>query len=286
MPAPGLRVGSAVSPSLTVLGRVGAGGGGNVYIVWHHGRWCPMACKVFTSWRRARREAVVLRSLDHPNIVRFLGLGRPAHVLMDFLEGPSLSRLIRSRARHRLGVSDAVRVAMHLGAALTHIHERGFLHLDVKPSNIIVAAGRPVLFDFSTARPRRGEPLGHPAGTDPFMAPEQCNGGRVTPASDVFGFGVTLCEALTGQLPFPQGTRRNPFPQTAVAPTALRRHVPAISAELEGILLACLARDPADRPSLPGDILPSLPRFIRHGPAMWPSNFDPVRPRAQRSNGR
>ncbi len=276
-----VRAGSRIGSDLTVLGKVGWGGGGKVFIVWHHPAWCPMACKLFDSWERARREARVLAALDHPNVVRYLGLGPddgPVHMLMEFLEGPTLRQLLRSRPRGRLSQSDAIRLAIHLGGALNHVHARGFLHLDVKPSNLIVTSGgRPVLFDFSVARPRTVGRLSHPVGTDGYMAPEQCEGGPLTSATDVFGFGVTLYEVLTGQRPFPPGTRRIPYPQTSVLPMSPRRHVPSLPAALEEAVMACLARAPQDRPASLGALLLKLHQFIRGGPLMWPTGFDPAR---------
>ena len=82
------------------------------------------------------------------------------------------------------------------------------------------------------------------------MAPEQCRAGTVTPATDVFGFGVTLYESLTGRLPFPGGSRR-PFPQITVPPRPLRQHAPAVPAALEELVMACLAAHPEDIGGLP-----------------------------------
>src|SRR6202030_3005002 len=85
--------------------------------------------------------------------VRFLGLSKPANLLMELLDGPNLSQVIHRQAKKQLSVSDAVRVTIHLGAALAFAHSKGVLHLDVKPYNVIVApGGRPVLYDFGSAR--------------------------------------------------------------------------------------------------------------------------------------
>jgi serine/threonine protein kinase len=271
--APRLRVGSKVGGHLTVLGVIDTGGHhSTVYIVWHHHSWCPMACKLFPTQEDADSEAGVLADLAHPNIVRLLGTGRPPHLLMEFLEGPTLRGLTRERGR--LSVSNALRVAVHLGGALEHMHARGMLHLDVKPSNVIVAHGRPVLFDLGSARRRSEWALPQLEGTQPYMAPEQCLGRPIDPATDVFGFGVTLYEILTGKLPFRLGSSRRPYPQTADAPTPLRRHRPEISASLERIVLQCLTYLPTERPSLSKLIL-SLHDFIRSGPVMWPRDFRP-----------
>ena len=108
-----------------------------------------MACKVFTTSQRAQREADVLAALVHPNIVRLLSLEPPVHLLMPFLEGPALASFIRAAPNKRLSADNAIRIAIHIGAALQHIHDRGLLHMDVKPANVIIArGGTPVLFDF------------------------------------------------------------------------------------------------------------------------------------------
>lgn len=270
-----LRIGARIGDDLTVLGHVARKKTRSpVYIVWHHRDWCPMACKTFRSMRRARREAESLSAMAHPNCVRFLGLGSPAHILMEFLEGPTLNRLIDIQPQERLKLSDALRVAIHLGAALHHVHGRGYLHLDVKPTNVVVMRGRPILFDFDVARKRGDRRPSRISGTDPYIAPEECLREIVTPAADVFGLGVTLYEMLTGELPFPEATRGKPFPQTYLPPDPLRRHRPSLPAELETLVLSCLARDAAARPSIPA-LLPALHAFIRGGPPMWPKRFRP-----------
>ena len=269
------RAGTRIGKHLTVLGIVEKRGSEPVYIVWHHRDWCPMACKVFESYADARREAKIMSSLHHPNTVRFLGLERPAHLLMEFLEGPTLSRLIRRQRRGRLALSDALRVAIHLGAALAYVHQKGLLHLDVKPSNVIVArGGRPVLYDFGSARRQDARRPPHVDGTDPYIAPEECLRGDIGTAADVFGLGVTLYQMLTGELPFPKGTRRNPFPQTKTEPVPLRQRRPGVPAALAALVQKCLARDPAGRPSL-DLLLPALHGFIRGGRPMWPTGFEP-----------
>jgi eukaryotic-like serine/threonine-protein kinase len=270
-----LRVGARLGKELTVLGVIDRRGSEGLTIVWNHAAWCPMACKVFRSYRDAEREAKVLSLLAHPNTVRFLGLSAPANLLMEFLEGPTLEDLIYRQPRRRLAISDAIRVAMYVGAALHHIHRAGYVHLDVKPANIIIAGGgRPVLYDFGSARQPSERPRSI-AGTNPYIAPEECLRQRIAPATDVFGLGVTLYEMLTGELPFPLGKHRDDFPQTRLAPVPLRRRRP-LSAALEGLVLSCLARDPAARPPIAG-LLPRLHDQITKGQRMWPPGFHPER---------
>jgi serine/threonine protein kinase len=268
---PGERIGR----DLTVLGAVAKVRGRHpVYVVWRHGAWCPMACKVFRTAAHAARERAVLQAVAHPNIVRVFGTAPRATLLLEFLEGPTLAAHLDARPRGRLAVADALRCAIHVGAALQHVHAQGYLHLDVKPGNVILAAGRPVLFDFGSAR-RLGDPRpASVAGTDPYMAPEECRLGEITPAADVFSLGATLFELLSGELPFPEGKRGEPYPQLTCPPARLRSLRPGLPHGLEALVLACLARDPADRPRLP-QLLPALHAYVRRGPRMWPDDLRP-----------
>jgi serine/threonine protein kinase len=269
------KVGAKIGGELTVLGVLDKGGDEPVYVVWHHGAWCYMACKVFQSIRSARREADFLSRISHPNIVRFFGVSKPANLLTELLDGPILSRMIRTQPKNCLGVSDAVRVAIHLGGALDHAHAKGILHLDVKPYNVIVAAGgRPILYDFGCARLLAAPRPAQVAGTDPYIAPEECLREGVTPAADVFGLVVTLYEMLTGELPFRESTRRHRFPQTREAPVPPRSRQAGVPASLNDLVLSCLARDPKSRPTIMA-LLPALHGFIRRGPPMWPPGFKP-----------
>jgi serine/threonine protein kinase len=196
-------------------------------------------------------------------------------LLLEFLEGPTLARVIDSAAGRRLGLSDALRLAIHVGSALHHMHRQGLIHLDLSPSNIIVTSGRPVLIDFGTAR-RLSEPRpGDVVGTDAYIAPEECRLETLTPAADVFGLAVLLYELLCGRRPFPRGSRRQPFPQVEGRPSPLSRYRNGLPNELERLLRACLAPDPLARPALP-DLLVALNGMIRGGRRMWPAGFDPT----------
>ena len=276
-----LAPGTRVAPHLTVVGAIDEGGRDPVYIVWNHAAWCPMCCKLFSRPAQARWEARVLRRLDHPGIVRLLEDGSPAYMLTEFLEGPTLRKLLRGRPKGRLGIGDALRTAIHLGASLAHLHGRGYLHLDVKPGNVIVTHRRPVLFDLGSARRADGRKLSSPQGTDAYMAPEQCRAQVPGPASDVWGLGVTLYETLAGTRPFPEGDAAEPFPQLHLEPVSLRRHLPRMPAELAALVAACLAPKPEDRPAGMATLLPALHLLIRSGPRMWPPLVDPASPTQQ-----
>jgi eukaryotic-like serine/threonine-protein kinase len=273
---PRTRVGEQLNSNVTVLGSIDPGSEDPVYIVWHRTSWCPMACKVFRTRARAEKEAGILSVMAHPNIVRVLGVEPPGLLLMPFLDGQSVASHIDTSPRGRLPVADSLRVAIHIGAALKHVHASGFLHLDVKPANVIVVRGGvPVLFDFGSARRIGSKRPPEIIGTDPYIAPEECAMERnVGPAADVFSLGVTLFEMITGQLPFGKSSSKRPMPQlesASIKPSSLRSRLPP---GLGAAILSCLARDPAARPPL-SELLPRLNDCITTGPRMWPAALAP-----------
>ncbi len=200
-----------------------------------------------------RGEAAVLASLNHPAIARMLRSAvdekRP-HIVLEFVDGPRLSTLIRRFGP--LGIDQAAAMAVEVASALHYLHGQGVVHLDVKPKNLIMGAP-PRLIDLSIARSlSAAAALDELVGTDAYMAPEQCtpSSARVGPAADVWGLGVTLYEALAGKPAFPSGSREGAaeerFPQLVhtVAPLPV-----PVADELKTAVEAALAFEPADRPS-------------------------------------
>jgi serine/threonine protein kinase len=205
--------------------------------------------------RGLRGEADVLASLNHPAIARLLRAdleGERPHVVLELVEGPRLSTLIR-----RFGPLETVQaapLAVEVASALHYLHGLGVVHLDVKPKNLIMGAP-PRLIDLSIARSvEAAAALDVAIGTDAYMAPEQCvpSRGRVGPAADVWGLGVTLYEALAGKPAFPDGVRdesaapEERFPQLVRGVAPLPDHVPD---ELGSAVQAALAFEATDRPS-------------------------------------
>jgi eukaryotic-like serine/threonine-protein kinase len=276
---PKVRNGQRIRPHLTVVAALDPGSRDPVHVVWNHRALCPMACKLFASATRARQETAILVSLAHPNIVRCLGLeaGRsmPACLLMEYLEGQTLRQFLRTRGNRQISISDAMRLTIHLCAALAHMHGRGILHLDVKPSNIIVTHGRPVLFDFGVARKKAEWDARIFGGSDLYMPPEQCGGAPVTPASDIYSLGLTLYELLTGELPFSKPTRRRKYPQLHEAPRPARELRKQVPRALDDLIMTCLAADPRQRPQDAVALVQPLHRFIGSGSAMWPAIVEP-----------
>jgi serine/threonine protein kinase len=207
-----------------------------------------------TALRGLRREVEMLGRLNHPVIVRSFDAqteGERPHVVLEHLEGPRLSRLLRKYGP--LPLEQLLPLSLEVCSALHYLSRMDVVHLDVKPSNIIMGSP-PRLIDLSIARPvEDAARLDHVVGTDSYLAPEQAAPGTepIGPPADVFGFGATLFEACAGFTPWSSkdlvgGDGSADWPQLHTPPRELPRTVPPAVAE---ITLACLARRPGDRPA-------------------------------------
>ncbi len=248
-----LAEGDAIVPGRRALRLLGGGRRHEVYLAWDERLHAVVVAKLLRPAYVAdvaplAAEAALLRELAHPLLLRSFGAvldGPRPHLVLEHVEGPRLSTLIR---RYGLSVEQLLPLGLEIARLLRYLGAQDVVHLDVKPANVIMD-GRPRLIDLSVAR-RSAElaALTAPVGTDPYMAPEQCAAerfGAIGPASDVWGLGATLYEALAGVPPFPPDGER--FPQLRRAPAPLGRRVPRPIAALVG---ACLAPEPAARPSL------------------------------------
>lgn len=249
-------------------------GGGERYeawVAWNDRMMAPTVLKLLRPAKvndaRARKsiaaEGEVLGRLNHPGLTRLFAMdteGPRPFIEIEFVDGPRLSTLVR---RHgRLAPEQAFPLARQLAATLHYLHAERFVHLDVKPGNVIMGPV-PRLIDLSVARSFEGVPLiRNHVGTDAYMAPEQCDPalfGRIGPASDSWGLGVSLYESLARQLPYPRGRHdgglHDRFPQLVAIPTALppERH----SQRLADLVASCLSVDPAARP-LPAELFDEL----------------------------
>ncbi len=194
--------------------------------------------------------------------------GDRPHVVLEHLDGPRLSSLLR---RHGpLQPAQYLPLAVEMASALHYFRQVDVVHLDVKPSNIIMGAPAR-LIDLSVARPSAdAAALRDRIGTDAYMAPEQCDpGGRGVPchASDVWGLGATLFEAVAGRRAFADpapgaGDLREQHPQLGEPSATLPDRTPPAVAE---VVLACLAPRPGDRP-LPHEVVDALEPVVTAQP--------------------
>ena len=216
----------------------------------------------------------MLERLAHPMLLRGFGAvldGARPHVVLELIEGPRLSTLIR---RHGVDLEQLLPLALNLCSVLHYFEREDVVHLDVKPRNIIMGA-EPRLIDLSIARRRDalGELRG-PVGTDAYMAPEQCEPSlfrEIGPPADVWGLGATLYESVSGRRPF--ASRDVRFPQLHELPRALPGRVPA---PVAAAVMACLEFRPADRPRA-GELGDALEPLVGALPAPRIGRFRPRR---------
>jgi serine/threonine protein kinase len=257
-----LEPGAKIAPGRSVLKRIGGGNRYEVHLVWDDDLFAIMVAKLLrpdrledsSSRRGMAREAEALENLAHPVLLRGFGAeldGDFPHLLVEHLEGPTLGALIRREAP--LPLQQTLPLIMHIAAVLHYISTEGWVHLDVKPDNIVMGIP-PRLIDLSLARTLdSARRVGSGIGTRAYMPPEQCEPeefGGISPASDVWGIGATAYHAITGKLPFPRGSDEGDlaerYPQVERDPDPLPESVPAA---LGDQILRCLRRDPDDRPT-------------------------------------
>jgi serine/threonine protein kinase len=231
--------------------RLGTGERFETYLAWDEHLLSLVVVKVLRphlvdddhSLGRLVAEAELLERLRHPVIVRGFDAaltGPRPHLVLEHLEGPRLSRLVRKQGR--LEPDQLVPLALQLSSALHYLGEEGVVHLDVKPSNVIMGAPAR-LIDLSIARTvAQLEGVTRSIGTAGYMAPEQREPqrfGTPTPAADVWGMGATLYHAAAGRPPFPDDRvleEPEPLPSAVGAPMA-------------ALIAACLDPDAAARPT-------------------------------------
>jgi len=251
--------GDELAPGRLVLKTLGGGNLYEVCLVWDEALYALAVAKVLRPGRaeeeKSRRdlelEAEALAALAHPMLVRGFDAvadGPHPHLLIEHLEGPSLRRLIRRDGA--ISLEQLLPLAVNVAGALQYMQQSGYVHLDVKPDNIIMGVP-PRLIDLSIARTlERAAQSRGPIGTDAYMPPEQClgefAGQPIGPAADSWGLGATLHHAISGEKPFPAGDEGERFPQVSEPPAPL----PAwLDEELRELVLDLLERDPARRPT-------------------------------------
>ena len=166
----------------------------------------PEFCIHFKSLQAVMKEGEMLARMDHDNVMHGYSfeLDPRPRIVMDYVGGSDLKSAYFTGNYSAFPVAEAVSLVVQMTLGLTHVHERGVLHLDVKPSNILYADGRAVLIDFSVAREFDAAKLSRDnARTRDWMAPEQTNRETVGPYTDVYGLGVVMYQLLTGgELPY------------------------------------------------------------------------------------
>jgi serine/threonine protein kinase len=276
---PVLAPGEPVAPGYDVVEHLRRGQALDVYAVWSHERCCLCVAKAVRPDHRhvprVRRRLVLegrlLKTLGHPHLVRaYETVTSPDPVvILESLPGMTLEYLIESRSR-RLPLGDLANLGLHLCSATRYLHGKGYLHLDLKPSNVIENGGLAKIIDLSVARPPGAAP--HRLGTRFYSAPEQTGGGQVTWATDVWGIGTVLYEAATGWAAFEpyddaehELLEHGGFLQLHRRALPVRRRRRSLPVEFCAAVEQCLHPDPQERPLL-ADLMARLQDFME-----WPA---------------
>jgi WD40 repeat protein/serine/threonine protein kinase len=263
--------------SYVLLQRLGEGGMGQVFKArnWKLGR--VVALKVIRKeWltneaavRRFRREILAAAQLSHPNIVHALDADEVAGsqlLVMEYVEGTDLKALLQKNGP--LPIDRACEYARQTALALQHAHERGLVHRDVKPANLLVSPDGQTLkvLDLGLARLQFPETAGGDVTTDltgegtvlgtaDYVAPEQAEGAsHVDVRADLYSLGCSLYQMLTGQVPFPGGNfMQKAFRHKMEEPTPVERLRPDVSPALAAIVRRLMAKRPEDRYQTPAE---------------------------------
>jgi len=243
-----------------VLRRLGSGGMADVYLVEDQQLGRRVALKLLYHRlaedqqfvERFRREASSAASLQHPSIVGIFDRGEwdgTYYIAMEYVEGRTLKDIVRERGP--APPEAAVDVVLQILRAARFAHQRGVVHRDIKPQNVLIdEEGRIKVADFGIARAGASDmtETGSVMGTAQYLSPEQAQGRPVDARSDLYSIGIVLYEMLTGRVPFDaESPVTVALKQVSEAPMLPREIDPAIPPALEGVVLRALEKDPARR---------------------------------------
>lgn len=245
--------------------RIGSGG---MAVVWRaHDQVLhrPVAVKMLSPQLAAepdnlpllRAEALAVAGLAHPRITSVYDYGQQRldgheqpYLVMELVDGVTLREALQDSASG-LGWQAAVSITAQVAAALAAAHERGIVHRDVTPANIMLTAAGVKVLDFgicvlSGFDDGQDDEL---LGTVDYIAPERVTGGTVVPASDVYSLGMVMYRCLSGRLPWERTTPTQRLRQHVFSPPDVLPPVPGMPAAVMELCLSCLAKNPADRPT-------------------------------------
>ena len=280
--APPRGLPAVVAARYQTVSVLGAGGMGTVYKAIDTRLNRAVAIKALHQTRlrelgggsRLRAEALAAAALDHPFICKVYELIEEPEgtlIVMEFVEGETLSTILK-RGLPPLG--EVLQIGREIAEGLAAAHARGFVHRDVKPSNVMVTShGHVKLLDFGLAQPDVASTPGAEtrtssarasshSGTPHYMSPEAAAGDPVTARADLFSLGAILFEALSGKLPFPGSTPYDYVRHLLTSePRPLYRFAPHAPADLVTLIDRCLEKVPAKRPESAGEIVAALARL-------------------------
>jgi len=253
---------STLNDRYHLLGVIGSGGMGVVWRAYDEALNRQVACKILSGSmaddprfkERFRREGRHIASLSHPNIVTVFDSGTEgefAYIVMEYVRGASLRHVLATLGSLPVDVTAAL--AADVLSGLAHAHDRGIVHRDVKPANLLLVSGGTVkVADFGIAKSLGGATeltgAGEFVGTSTYASPEQLSGLSVGPSSDLYSLACVLFHCLTGHRPYVTGEPGNEVLQHRFAdPPSLAEYRTDIPDELSFAVTHALAKDPSDR---------------------------------------
>lgn len=279
---PDLSPGSEIG-DFTIIRELGRGGMGVVYEAHEKSLQRRIALKVISEHlladliitKRFEREAWAVAQLSHPNIVHIYSLGQEGgkrYISMEYIKGRPLIELIRDEGP--FDVHRALKITGQVAQALHMAHTKGIVHRDIKPHNIMIdEMGLARVLDFGLAHlgdaATRFTKTAESTGTPDYMSPEQCEGGAITPATDIYSLGATLFHMLTGRTLFQGDSALALMHQIVNAP------LPSVAQFRNGtpepvlrILTKMLARDGADRYQDTKTLIRDLKKALKGAPVL------------------
>jgi len=270
--APSLVPGQRFGRRYTIIEEIGRGGMGRVYKAHDQELNIDVALKMIKPAllsspdivQRFKKETLLARSLVSENIIRIFDLGEAENtkfISMEYIKGQNLGEMIR--AAGRLDVQTAVGIARQACAGMSAAHEKGVIHLDLKPSNLLIDhSGKVRVADFGLAKSLEtvdGTLTAAVLGTPAYISPEAAEGKATDHRSDIYALGIILYEMVTGQRPFESQTAAGYLQQhihgKPTPPSSLNPQVPA---SLEKIILKCLEKSPGRRYASAGELQAAL----------------------------
>ncbi len=258
------RVEAGLAEEFDILGVLGEGGMGSVFLAQERSLGRTVAIKVLRPDRAARpgsrerfhREARIAAQLSHLGIVPLYSFGEVDglwYFVMEYVRGPSLAERLESEGR--LPPGEVRRIMLAMASALEHAHQRGVVHRDIKPANILMdeTSDEPRLADFGISKfdgaPDQITLTGTIVGTPLFMSPEQSmDGAQVDPRSDLYSLGAVAYAMLTGRAPIIGNNAADILSRRQLEdPVSLRELVPGLPTDFSYIVMRCLERDPDQR---------------------------------------
>lgn len=263
--------GTMLTDRYRIVGLLGTGGMGEVYRADDLKLRQPVALKFLPAalskdirkLERFHHEVRVARQVSHPNVCRVYDIGEAQgqhFISMEYVDGEDLAKVLRRMGKP--SQDKALQIARHLCAGLAAAHDKGVLHRDLKPHNIMIdGQGRVRITDFGLAG-FVGEFSGGEiaAGTPAYMAPEQLAGREVSVKSDLYSLGLVLFELFTGKR-FSEGSTREQINQhrSSTSPTTLSSYADDMDPAIERVILRCLETQPTARPSSALAVAAALP---------------------------